>query len=177
MFGILIFFKHSIICYILLIHNVKLGRDWYHINSLWRLAGGVLGTVVFRLWWSKQECSGRSITLHELQTWTILHFTEQIFCMCQLPHFHRAQPFVLAEAVCTKLGFVPLKGTVLQVGQRRLPCCEAGQLQRWFELCQRETGKRQVEGWKQDRWNKEKSAAAVRQTLLWFIHLPTNGNA
>lgn len=77
MFGILIFFKHSIICYILLIHNVKLGRDWYHINSLWRLAGGVLGTVVFRLWWSKQECSGRSITLHKLQMWTILHFTEQ----------------------------------------------------------------------------------------------------
>lgn len=77
MFGILIFFKHSIICYILLIHNVKLGRDWYHINSLWRLAGGVLETVVFRLRWSKQECSGRSITLHKLQMWTILHFTEQ----------------------------------------------------------------------------------------------------
>jgi len=52
MFGILIFLKPSIICYILLVHNVKLGRDWCRRNSLGRLrvvsTGGALGTVTFR---------------------------------------------------------------------------------------------------------------------------------
>lgn len=74
------------------------------------------------------------------------------------------------------LGLYPSKAQHFKLDRGGCPCCEAGQLQRWFELCQRETGKRQAEGWRWDRWNKEKSAAAVRQTLLWFIHLPTNDN-